>query len=179
MTDKLTLNIVGANNTVKKVTVNVPDKQKYISIMPDIETRKISQAQYDMFVRGANTINKLLHGPSQSPEEKMQQFYKNGFDELYDIKLSNDGKFYEITVKPTKALYPDPRIRHIKQDFGLKSGVFLEYNRNLVGDNPDDPEVDNFDYNKIKGGTTFRIPVAETHFNSSPNGFWGRNFGVY
>lgn len=52
----------------------------------------------------------------------------------------------------------------------------MNNNRNLVGDHPDNREIGNYDFNKIKGGTTFKIPVAEAHFDGSPNGFWGRLF---
>ena len=116
----------------------------------------------------------ILESCDLNPKEKMNLAKLNGYGEHYDIKLSKDGKFYEITVKKTGCLYPDPKIYHIKKDFGLRDNVFLENNKNLVGEHPDDENSQNYDLNKIKGGTTFKIPVQEAHFDNGCNGFFGR-----
>ena len=175
MTDKVTLNVISTDQSTRKETIQVSDKNLIKCVFPSFNGEDITSVGYNKLVAIAKAGDeKVLEESDLSPAQKMKQFYLNGYDDAYEIKLSKDGKFYEITVKPTGMLYPDPEILHIKKDFGLKENVFLDNNRNLVGDHPDDSESRNYDYNKIKGGTTFKIPVNEAHFSAGPSGFWSR-----
>ncbi len=164
----------------KPATINVSNKNVIKYIFPNLKNNNISETQLNQLQGIAKRGGDLgvIEDCDLNSRQKMEQAKINGYDEFYDIKLSKDGKFYEITVKPTSMLYPDPKIFHIKKDFGLKENVFLENNRNLVGSNPDDPESGNFDFNKLPGGTTFKIPVEEAHFTNGPSGFFGRIIAV-
>ena len=179
MTDTVKLNVISTDQSTRKETIQVSSKELIKCVFPYFNGEDITSVAYDKLVAIAKAGDeKVLEESDLSPEQKMKRFYLNGYDDAYEIKLSNDRKFYEITVKPTGILYPDPEIYNIKKDFGLKENVFLDNNRNLVGDHPDDSFTHNYDNNKIKGGTTFKIPVNEAHFSAGPSGFWGRAFSV-
>ena len=176
-TKPVTLTIVNSNGSTQKATINVKDV-KFINCVITMKDGTITEADFERLqkiLRSAGDAG-ILEEDDLSSTQKLELAKLNGYTKLYDIKLSDDGKFYEITVKEKPWYYPDPMISHIKKDFGLRENVFLNNNRNLVGDHPDDPETGNYDFNKIKGGTTFKIPVAEAHFDKSPNGFLGRLF---
>ena len=175
MTDTVTLNVISTDQSTRKETIQVSNKDLIKCIFPAFNGKDITSVGYNKLVTIAKAGDqKVLEESDLSPAQKMKQFYLNGYDDAYEIKLSKDGKFYEITVKPTGILYPDPRLYHIKKDFGLKENVFLDNNRKLVGKHPENSESGSYDLNKIKGGTTFKIPVNEAHFLTGPSGFFGR-----
>ena len=179
MTDTVTLNVISTDQSTRKETIQVSNKDLIKCVFPSFNGKDITSVGYNKLVTIAKAGDqKVLEESDLSPAQKMKQFYLNGYDNAYEIKLSKDGKSYEITVKPTGMLHPDPQIYHIKKDFGLKENVFLDNNRNLVGEHPDDSESGNYNFNKIKGGTTFKIPVNEAHFSAGVSGFWGRLFAV-
>lgn len=179
MTDTVTLNVISTDQSTRKETIQVSNKDLIKCIFPSFNGKDITSVGYDKLVTIAKAGDqKVLEESDLSPAQKMKQFYLNGYDDAYEIKLSEDGKFYEITVKPTGILYPDPQLYHIKKDFGLKENVFLDNNRNLVDEHPKDSESGSYNFNKIKGGTPFKIPVNEAHFSAGASGFWGRLFAV-
>lgn len=176
MPTTVTLKVANNNcNNVRNFTVTVENENLLRSIInmdkKSITTSEMKRIQETIARSGDAGI---LEACDLSPKEKLNLAKINGYNELYELQLSQDGKFYEITIKETGFLYPDPKIYHIKKDFGLKENVFLNNNRNLVGSNPEDPEVGNYDLNKLRAGTKFKIPVNEVDFSSGPCGFWGR-----
>lgn len=124
----------------------------------------------------ATKTNKQQEIP-MAAKEKLEQAKINGYDEFYNIKVSNDGKYFEITVKKTGFLYPDPDAAVIKKDFGLKSGVLIDNNPDVFPENPTG-DTRSFDEEKIKGGTFLKLPISEVNFNNGPSGFFGRLFHV-
>ena len=175
----VTLTITKQNGQTQKATINVKD-EKFINCVITMKDGTITEADFERLQEISRSAGDagILEADDLNSTQKLELAELNGYTDFYDIKLSDDGKFYEITVKKKPWYYPDPMIYHIKKDFGLRENVFLNNNRHLVGDHPDNREIGNYDLNKINGGTTFKIPVTEASFDRSPNGFWGRLIAV-
>lgn len=175
MTTTVTLQVAKSNNSTQDFTVQVKDK-KFLNTIIDTSKEAITEQEMnyiqDVAKRGGDAG--ILEDCDLNPQEKLKLAVINKYDDAYDIKLSSDGKYFEITIKPTSCLYPDPRIEDVKKDFGLRENVFIDNNNNLVGEHPDEGIGGNYDNNKLKGGTTFRVPVNEAHFTNGPAGFWRR-----
>ena len=179
MTTKLELNVQQSNGTTRPATILVEEKNLINCIFPNINDKTITEAQLKKLQETGRKSGDLgiIESADLSPQEKIQQAKINGYNEFYDIKLSNDKKYYVITIKPTSMFYPDPRTEDIKKDFGLRENVFLYNNLELVKKREDrtwDSRNHNYDYDKLRGGDTFYIPIEEAHFTNGPAGFWRR-----
>ena len=106
-----------------------------------------------------------------------------GYDEYYDIKLSDDSKFYEIEVKKTPFYMPNPKAITVAQDFGVKD-VHTIYENNIKNF-PKFKEKTSFgegntlfvtdDSNAVfKKGYKFRLPVESVTIQKDLNDFFGR-----
>lgn len=182
MTTTVTLKVASNNSSqTRDFTIQVKDK-KFLNCIIDTSKDTITENDMNHIQEVAKRAGDagILEDCDLNPQEKIKLAETNKYSEFYDIKLSEDGKFYEITVKPTSFCYPDPRIEDIKKDFGLRANVFMENNAELVYSREDrfwDTESNhNYDTDKLKGGDTFRIPVNEAHFTNGPAGFWRRLF---
>ncbi len=184
MTDTITLNVTqGKGHETRKATIQVENKNLIKCIFPNmVDENTLDNSQFKKLqeiARRGGDMGKL-ESVDLSPEEKVEQAKINGYNEYYDIKLSDDKKRYVITIKETGMFFPDPRIEDIKKDFSLAENVFLDNNEELVLKREDrswDTESNhNYDSDKLKGGDTFTIPVEQASFTNGPAGFWRRFF---
>lgn len=184
MTDTITLKIAqGKGNAFREATIQVENKNLVKCIFPNmVDKNTLSNDQFKKLQAVARRGGDMgiLEIEDLSPIEKMEQAKINGYDEYYDIKLSDDKKKYVITLKKTGMLFPDPTIERIKIDFSLAENVFLNNNRDLVLKRKDITRdygnAHNYDFDKLRGGDVFYLPVNQTSFINGPSGFWKRLF---
>ncbi len=179
MPDAITLNIIDpkTQKTVRQGTLNVQDEK----IIKFFDVKNVTEEGFIKLqekARNARDIG-VLDYYDLTPEEKLAQAKENKYDKYYDIKLSNDGKFFEIKVKPQGAFSPAFNGYDIKADFGLAENVLMNNNKDYVvkhapaGSTPDGRNTD-FDKATFTPDYTIKIPVNEASFNNGPSGWWSR-----
>lgn len=113
-------------------------------------------------------------------EEKIKLANANGFSDYYELNLSKDGKYIEVTIKDAGALCMDPNLGIIKSDFGIRDGVFVQKGNIPHGNNEIIPQScggGSFDGVVISAGKTINIPVSEINISGSPAGILKRFIG--
>lgn len=186
MVDSIVLNVNAGNNSTRKFTLNVENKKLVNCIVPVDKNKTITaQSESKLMAAASRAGDKgILESCDLTPSEKIQMMYQSDYGAYYDIKLSRDGKYYEVTIKKTNCITPDPSARTIKSDFGVGKGVLLEHNNDLFKDrfsgNPfmDDSRNNDYDNTKFRPGDVIRIPVEDVNVNpgDTARGFWRRAF---
>ncbi len=167
-------------NNYKKATVLVEDETLIKALFPNGKVTENELASIQEVARKSGDMG-VLEASDLNPTQKLALAKVNGYDEYYDIKLSKDGKYYEVTIKETGMFTPDPKACNIKRDFGLKENVLLNNNMNYMIDNAEpgsSADGRNTDYDQVKfpAGTVIKLPVDETSFEAGTSGFWRRIF---
>jgi len=188
MPEIVSLNVKLDNDNTKPFTINVENKKFINSVIVFGEDNTITLEQMKKLQEVAAREGDLgvLEACDLNPEEKINLANLNGYNEYYDIKLSKDKKFFEVTIKETGTFVCDPYLGTIKKDFGVREGVFVQGsdipygNESLIMNAKKNMTADerNIDYDSahLKPGDVIRIPVEEVSIQDSPRGFWGRLF---
>ena len=148
-------------------------EEKYIEIRTaeNVENKKAYEAEQEKAkaIRDAQEARKAL-------EDKVNIANQNGYSKFYNIGISKDGKYLEVTIKETAALSSDPDLGDIKDDFlGGKSDILVNKsdiphgNAKLIESKHCDG---NYDDIVLRPGETIRIPVEHLQFKDSPRGWW-------
>ncbi len=182
MPENVTLNIVNPDTkqTYKKATVLVDDKAVLKSLFPTNNITEDDLVKIQEIARQSGDLG-VLESSDLNPSQKLALATVNEYNEYYDIKLSKDGKYYEIKVKEAGVFTKDVTGYGIKRDFGLRENVLLDNNLDYMVDNAEPgstPDGRNTDYDKVKfpAGTVIKLPVGEVNFEAGPSGFWRRLF---
>ncbi len=182
MSENVTLNIVNpkTNETVRKATVLIDDTAVLKSLFPNKNISEEDLIKLQETARKSGDLG-VLESSDLNPEQKLSLAEVNGYNEYYDIKLSNDGKYYEVKVKDAGFFTRDLKAINVKRDFGLKENVLLNNNLNYMIDNAEpgsSADGRNTDYDQVKfpAGTVIKLPVEETSFDAGASGFWRRLF---
>ena len=194
MPETVTLKVITNNKpediaqvkNVKSFTLNV-ENSKYINSVVNVgENNTITPEQMKQLQNIAARSGDLgvLELCDLTPAEKINLAKINGYSEYYNIKISKDGKYYQVEIKETGTWTKDPNLGTIKKDFGVRDGVFVQgheipygnedliYNREK-GRTADERNID-YDKTKLKPGDVINIPVSEVTIQDSPRGKWGR-----
>ncbi len=112
----------------------------------------------------------ILEYEDLTPRELIEYAKISGKYKDYDIKLSKDGKYYEITIVKEQGLFKSPvRAYNVKSDFGLRNGVLIDNNPELqqsMGRDGSGKQYTNLDNGILQKGTTLRIPINEVIFTN-------------
>ena len=172
--ENVTLKIVdnSGKDTGKTYTCNVENKSFINSIITIGENNSIKKSDIDKLQEVAKRSNDygIIEQSDLNGHEKKNLALANNFDEYYDIKVSDDGKYLQVTIK--EAL-KDPNLADIKADFGVKDGVFVKKgdiphgNEDVI---PSSSYGAGFDSIVIPAGKTINIPVSEINIDGSPRG---------
>ena len=173
---------------VKPFTANTESRQCLNSILDLNGNDTITENQMRKYQEVAARSGDLgvLEQKDFSAMEKQKLALENKYGKYYDISVSADGKFFEVTVKKTPWYIKNPTLRIIKKDFGVRDNVFVNKkdipygNEELLRErsvkNPEE-RVRDWDNTKLKEDDKIRIPVEEISIQKSPKRFWGRLFG--
>ena len=185
MTQTITLQVVGNNNQTKPFTLMTENKDFINSIITVGENNQISVKDKNKLleVAGRNGDLGILEETDLTMQEKINLANFRGFDKFYDIKLSDDKKYLQVTIKKTTAFNTDPTIGNIKEDFGVRDNVFVgkgyipHGNEEVISNAPKNcGGGNNIDYDtaKLSPGQTINIPVEEVNFSENPRTWWAR-----
>lgn len=184
MVQNLTFNIANSNGrtfsmlaqdeSLVRVVVNVKDN---IITQNDIKTLQNLAAK--------NGDAGVLEQCDLSGHQKLNLAKLNGFEDYYDMKLSEDGKMFQVTVKRTGMFTKNPTLATIKSDFGIEDNVLVQKgkipygNEDLINERAkagSSADGRSTDYNAavLKPGDTINLPVACLTIDSSPRGFFRR-----
>ena len=186
MTD-LTFNI--ANSNGRTFTLKADDEKLAKSVVSVKENNTITNADVALLQQTASKNGDfgILEHCDLSANHKLKLAELNNFGEYYDIKLSEDGKMFKVTVKDAGAFVENPTLGTLKADFGIDDGVFVKkgeipygngdiiQKRSKPGSSADGRNTD-YDQTKFEPGDSINIPVALIKITDSPRGFWGRFF---
>ncbi len=111
----------------------------------------------------------------------------NGFNEYYDISLTENGMCLAVRIKETPWYVENPTLGTIKADFGVPDHIFVQgrnipfgnadiiNKRSVPGSTPDGRNTD-YDKTKFEAGDVINIPIAQINIDGSPRGGFGRFF---
>ena len=177
MSEQITLNVVGGSQKTQKYTVTTENKMFINSIITVSENNTISYSdmrKLQEMIKGGDDAG-ILEEKDFNPQQKLELAKYNKYNQLYNIKLSDDEKYYEITIKGRSALlcqYPDPTVGVICKDFGFSIEDFKSNNKALTGEITDNARDCNNGHNYsadvVPEGKTFKIPVDKCHFTNGP-----------
>lgn len=184
MVDKITLSVLN-NDTQKPFTILTENKDFINSIITVGENNTVKDTDIKLLqqIAGRNGDLGILEECDLTMQEKINLANYRGFDKFYDIKLSNDRKYLQVTIKETTAFNTDPNLRNIKVDFGVRDNVFVgkgyipHGNEEVISKAPKGTGGgNNIDYDtaKLRPGQTINIPVEEVHFREQARGWWAR-----
>ena len=183
---ELTLNI--ANSNGRKFTILAENENLVKSVVAVKENNTITQADAKILqqVASKNGDIGILESCDLSGNHKLKLAEMNDFGEYYDIKLSEDGKMFQVTIKKTGFFTPNPTLDTIKADFGIADHVLvgkgnipygneeLIQKRSKLGSSVDGRNT-NYNFTKLEPGDTINLPVANINIDGSPRGFFGRH----
>ena len=184
MPDSVTL-LVTDNKTQKPFTILTKNKDFINSIITVGENNTISKADKTLLqeIAGRNGDLGIIEDCDLTMQEKIDLANYRGFDKFYDIKLSNDKKYLQVTIKKTAFFNTDPTLYNIKRDFGVRDNVFVgkgyipHGNEEVISNAPKGTGGgSNIDYDtaKLRPGQTINIPVDEVNFNEQARSWWAR-----
>ena len=184
----ITYQVAQNNGATRPYTVMTENPNFINSIITVNENNTISAADQKKLNQFAsrNGDYGVVEECDMTIQDKINYAKSRGFDKFYDMKLSSDGKYLQVTIKDTSWLTRDPDLGNIKKDFGVKDDVFVNGadfphgNENLLSNKyvPNNINTNYTDYDAIKleAGETINIPVAEVHINNNPRNCFARWF---
>lgn len=188
MTTTVTLNIQ-SGKTTSKGSIMVEDRKYLNCIFPNMQNDTITEEEFKHaqdVARRAGDKGVLEEKDIQSGTEKLELAKINKYNEMYDLSLSDDKKYFIIKVRDCNVY---PRLGGIKDDFGIRNGYFVtqkdHYSPTYNSDNAEllserhergADGIVNGDYDDIRlePGDTLRIPVEEINIQSGVSSSWGR-----
>lgn len=181
MPNSVTFNVVDNNNnkTTRTYTCLTENKSFINSIITVGKDNTIKETDINKLIAVAKRSGDagIIEQSDLNGQEKLNLALANKFSDYYDIKLSNDGKYFQVTIKDVGMFCMDPNLDTIKNDFGVKDDVFVKKGEILHGNDgviPDSTGGAGFDSIIIKTGQTINIPVSEINIDGSPRGGFGR-----
>ena len=190
MTTTVTFTITG-NSQQKTGEFKVEDKKYINCILGNVKNDTITVDQYKKLQSIANRAGDmgiLEKCDFQTAIELKALADANGYDDMYDISVSKDGKYLLVKVKETTI---NPRLGIIKKDFNIPNKYFIEeadqYNPTYGKDNADliskrhtrgKDDIVSYDYDSIElePGDELKLSIDKISINNSVNGGWGRLF---
>ncbi len=176
MGDTVTLNVVNKNQQqARKFTIQVEDKNFINSIVTVKDNNTITESDVQKLQQVAQRSGDygIIEGSDLNGEEKLNLANNFKFNEYYDIKLSADKKYFQITIKKTPWYCSDPTLGVIKSDFGIRDNVLVKKG-SIPYDNagviPASSHGAGYDNIKIPAGKTINVPVSEINIDSTPHG---------
>ena len=181
---QLTFNIANSNGRTYSI---LAENENLVRSIVKVNNNTITNNDIQILQKTAakNGDVGILESCDLSGQHKLNLAKMNGFSDYYDIKLSEDGKMFQVTVKKTGILTKNPTLDTIKSDFGIDDGVLVQKgnipygNENLIEKRSEagsSADGRNTDYNvtKLLPGDTINLPVALVNLDSSPRGFFRR-----
>ena len=169
--DTVTLKISDGGRQ-KTGTISVEDKKILSAVLPNFKDNTVTRAQFDMLTNMARSAGDrgILEGCDIGNAQQKAKYY--GYDEAYDIKVSKDGKYLEITVKDQGFFTSDPYVATLIKDFNVSLKTFFRNNLDIIEKsdfNPNDNKSpDNI---KVKSGKNIKLPIKECKYNTDgPSG---------
>lgn len=183
---QVTLNIANSNGR----TFTIPTKnEQFINSIVNVKNNTITNQDVITLqnIARCNGDAGILENCDLNGQQKLKLAMMNNYSEYYDIKLSNDGKMFKITVKETPWYTKNPNLATIKSDFGIGNGVLVQKGNIPYGNDTlinkraqagSSADGRNTDYDKavLEAGDTINIPVACVSINGTPRGGFGRFF---
>ena len=184
MSESITLKLVNNKGEVVGKHTCLTEKKSFInSIITVSENNTISKSDINKLNEVAQRSGDtgIIEHSDLNGEEKKNLALANDFEKYYDISVSNDGKYLQVTIKDAGTFCKNPNLADIKSDFGIKDGVFVQKGNIPHGNEGVIPSSagGNFDGVEISAGKTINIPVSEININGSPRGQWGRFFSFF
>ena len=188
---QVTLQVTEGKGSTKPCTFNVENERLINSIYGvTVKNNVVSKEDMKKLQEAAARSGDagVLEECDLSSKEKIKLANLNGYGEYYDIKLSDDGKYYKVTVKKTGIMTKNPTLGIIKKDFGVKNNVFVQGreipygNEELLAQRKNETNFEtekqmSWDAVKLQPGDTINIPVNEVSIKDSPSGGLTRFFG--
>ena len=179
MTDTLVLNIPNGNNSTRKCTILVENKDLVNTLVKVKKGNVITETDLQKIqdIAKKNGDAGILEQCDLGANEKLKLANMYGFSEYYDISLSEDRKMFKVTIKDAGFFVSNPNLGTIKSDFGIKDNVLVRkdkipYNNEKVI--PKSSYGDGYDNIKLNVGESINIPVSEVNISGDPRGFFGR-----
>lgn len=190
MVHTVIFNVDTKNSNGRTFTLNVTDKSYVNSIITVKDNNSITEDDVTKLQQAAarNGDFGILEACDLNGDEKLNLAMLQNFSKYYDIKLSDDKKYFEVKVKNAGTFIKNPSLGTIKKDFGIRDNVLVTKDRGIPYGNESvireagqpgtigDGSKEGIDYDKavIKVGKTINIPVDEINITDTPCGFWGR-----
>ena len=182
---EVTFNI--ANSNGRTFTLIAKNENFAKSVVEVKANNTITQTDVQLLknLAGKNGDAGILESCDLNGKHKLNLAKMNDFGDYYDIKLSDDGKMFQVTVKKTGMFTPNPTLETIKADFGVENNVFVQgseipygnegliVKRSKPGSSADGRNTD-YDKTKLEAGDTINIPVAKINITGTPRGALGR-----
>lgn len=179
MPSVVTLNVVNNNNQKIKEFSCLTENKSFINSVINVgKDNTIKESDIDLLNKIAKRSGDagVIEQSDLNGNEKKKLASNKGFDKYYDIKVSEDGKYLQVTVKDAGVFCVNPNLATIKSDFGLKNGVLVKEgfiphkNEDVIPSRANG----NFDGVTLKVGQTINLPVSEINISGSPRGGFGR-----
>lgn len=189
MSDLVTLNVAAKNSKTNRTFSVQVENKNFINSIVTVKNGTITESDVKKIQQAAGRSGDygVLENCDLNADEKLNLALANKYSKYYDISLSNDKKYFVVTVKETPWYMSNPDLGVIKSDFGIRPNVFVQKgeikygNEELInkraepGSTPDGRNTD-YDAAKLLPGDTINIPVNEIQITGSPAGVLGRLF---
>lgn len=182
MGDTVTLNVAGQSQQQRQFTIRVED-EKFINSIVNVKDNTITESDVKKLQQAAQRSGDygILESSDLNGDEKLNLADSLKFNEYYDIKLSPDKKFFQITIKETPWYCSDPTLGVIKSDFGIRDNVLVQKGSIPYGNDkviPSSSHGIGFDKIIMQAGETINVPVSEINLDSTPHGAIYRLFST-